>query len=127
MLRKLSNINSISVIQQNLGHNIYGLSEIQFEETAVGKGAVGSVFKVINVDGRSETGLLLKLISEAEFLDKSLQTITILHDKINQYQANSGVPVLVEMPELSGLPFIAFKATLENLEVEISVYLMRYF
>jgi serine/threonine protein kinase len=125
MLRKLSNINSISVIQQNLGHNIYGLSEIQYEETVVGKGAVGSVFKVINVDGRSETGLLLKLISEPEFSDKSLQTITILHEKLNEYQANTGIPVLVEMPELSGLPFIAFKATLENSEDEISGYLMR--
>ncbi len=124
MLRKIINVNSISVIQQNISHNIYGFQEIHYEENPIGKGGVGAVFKVVNVDGRTENGLLVKLITEPDFQAKSYETISILHDKMNQYQKQTGRPALIDTPELSGLPFLAFKANLEESGEETAGYLM---
>lgn len=125
MLFKIIDINSISSVQQNIGHNIYGIQEIQYEEKSIGNGAVGSVFKVINIDGKTEVGLLLKIISEPDFIKKSYETISILHDKLNKYQTKSGVPAYIEVPELNGLPFIAFKGKIEGSDEEIAGYLMK--
>lgn len=125
MLNKLINIRNISAIQQNLSHNIYGLNEVQFEETPVGKGGVGSVYKVINIDGATINGLLIKLITQPELIETSFETITILHDKINKYQTESKTPIYTEIPELNGLPFLAFKCKIEGAEDVIAGYLMK--
>lgn len=125
MLYKIVDVNNISAIQQNLSHNIYGLNEIHYDENPVGKGGVGTVFKVINIDGRTETGLLVKIVTESDFLHKSYETISILHDKLNEYQKKSGRPALIDVPELNGLPFLAFMGKLEDSGNEIAGYLMR--
>jgi serine/threonine protein kinase len=125
MLRKIIEVNNISAVQQNLSHNIYGLEEIQYEESLIGKGAMGTVFKIVNIDGKTETGLLVKIISEPEFLEKSLETINTLHSKLNAYQKIIGNPALIDIPELNGLPFLAFKGKLEDTHEHITGFLMR--
>lgn len=125
MLHKLIEIQSISAVQQNLSHNIYGLKEIQYDENAVGKGGVGSVYKVINIDGATNDGLLVKLIIQPDLIQTSFETITILHDKLNKYQIKTGIPVFIEIPELNGLPFVAFKCKIEGTEDTIAGYLMK--
>lgn len=125
MLLKIIDINGISSVQQNIGQNIYGLQEIQYEEKLIGTGSFGSVFKVINIDGKTENGLLLKIISGKEYIEKSHETISLLHDKLNKYQISSGEPALIAVPELSGLPFIAFKGKFEGSDDEIAGYLMK--
>ena len=125
MLRKLIEIHNISAVQQNLSHNIYGLKEIQYEENIVGKGGVGYVFNVVNIDGKTESGLLIKIISDKDLIEKSHETISILHDKLNRHQDVTGIPVFMEVPELNGLPFIAFKAKIDGSDEVVAGYLMR--
>ncbi len=124
MLRKLIKVNNISVIQQNLTCNIIQFEELNFEETIIGKGGVGTVFNVVDIDGKLQSGLLLKLIFETDSITKSYETISILHDKINSHQKIKGKSIVSEYPELIGLPFLAFKAKIEDTDENIAGYLM---
>lgn len=125
MLLKLTNISGISAIQQNLSHNVYGLSELQFEDQHVGKGAVGEVYKVISIDGNTFKDLLIKIVRETELSEKAYETISILHDKLNTHQRKTGIPIFIEIPELNGLPFLAFRASIDGKEQRVTCLLMK--
>lgn len=120
MLRNINDISNISVIQQNLDVNIYGAQNIQFDENPIGSGGVGSVYRIENIDGKSIEGLLLKLITEVEFIDKTHDTISILHNKINERQQQTKTPVFIEFPELRGLPFLVFKGKINETDEEVT-------
>jgi hypothetical protein len=119
MLARISNIHSISVIQQFLESNIYGLKELEFDSNSIGSGGVGSIHKVLNVDGKSISGLLVKIIEDDSSNNiikstKSFETITLLHNKIKKWQETSKIPLYYDYPELIGLPFMAFKGDLSK-------------
>lgn len=124
MLHNIVEINSISAIRQNIRKNIYGISEIQYELNPVGKGGVGMVHRVINLDGKKEEGLLVKLISDTEFIEKAYETISLLHEKLNRYSSKTNTPIFNEFPELFGLPILAFKAKLGDYGENIAGFLM---
>jgi len=125
MQNKLTNIHSISVIQQNLTNNLYSLKLVNFEDLQIGAGAVGSVFKITTIDGIAQDGLLLKIVSEEDFRNKSYETIFHLHEKINERQLISKIPVFDEVPELNGLPFLAIKGKLNNTDKEVTGFVMK--
>jgi serine/threonine protein kinase len=125
MLRNLIDIEDISVIQQSLNDNIYGVKNVQFNEKSIGAGAVGAVFKIENIDGKSIDGFLLKVISESEFIDKTYETISLLHKKINKRQSQTNTPIFLEFPELRGLPFLVFKAKIQETDEEVTGLLMQ--
>lgn len=123
MLGKIINIHSISVIQQSLNSNIYGLTELEFDARPIGAGGVGSLYKIINIDGKTVNGLLAKIIHNVESSVKTYETISILHDKIKNWQESSNKPLFLEYPELCGLPFMAFKGKSSISSDEITVFL----
>ena len=123
MLVKLKNIHSISVIQQSLTTNVYGLSELEFEDKPIGAGGVGSMYKIINIDGKTVNGLLAKIVHNVESAVKAYETISILHNKINNWQLLGNDPLFLEYPELCGLPFMAFKGEGLGNDDEITVFL----
>ena len=125
MQNKLTDIHSISAIQQNLSYNLYSLKLVNFEDLQIGAGAVGSVFKVTTIDGIAQDGLLLKIVSEEDFRNKSYETIFHLHEKINERQLISKIPVFDEVPELNGLPFLAFKGKLNSTDKEVTGFVMK--
>lgn len=120
MLRNVKDISNISVIQQSSNENIYGVQKIQFDENPIGSGGVGSVYRIENLDGKSVEGLLLKLITEKEFIVKTHDTISLLHDKINERQQQTKTPIFIEFPELRGLPFLVFKGIISETEEEVT-------
>jgi serine/threonine protein kinase len=124
MLRNVTDISNISVIQQGSYDNIYGVQNIQYDESPIGSGGVGSVYRIENVDGKSVEGLLLKLIIDSEFIEKTYDTISILHNKINERQQQTKTTVFMEFPELRGLPFIVFKGKINETEKEVTGLVM---
>jgi serine/threonine protein kinase len=124
MLSKIRNIKSISSVQQSLKSNIYGLNELEYDETAVGEGGVGSVHKIFNIDGENKKGLLVKIVIGEEKASKSYETISLLHSKLNDHQRNSGVPIFFDYPELCGLPFLAFKGEIDGNDNPVSCFLL---
>jgi serine/threonine protein kinase len=124
MLRNLIEINSISVVQQSLSENIYGAKSLQYDEEPVGTGAFGSVYYAKIIDGSIQNNLLVKIITKPEFIENTYETIKKLHEKINLRQSNTKIPIYIEYPELSGLPFLLFKAKTEDTEEVVTGLLM---
>ncbi len=112
MSKTLINITGVSWIAHSLNERISDLKELIFNEEAIGSGAIGSVFKVNIIEGEKREGLLVKIIEDADFVDKTFDTLIILHDKLRTIQKSNGTPIYIEYPELLGLPFIVFKGNI---------------
>lgn len=125
MQNKLIEIRSISAIQQNLSYNLFSLKIVTFEDLKIGAGAVGSVFKINTIDGVAQEGLVLKIVSDDDLKNKSYETIFHLHEKINERQLINKIPVYAEVPELNGLPFLAFKGKLNSTDKEVTGFVMK--
>lgn len=124
MIQIFRDIHSISVITQNDLENLYQLHEIEIDTVEIGKGGVGSVFKVLNIDGRSADNLLLKVVNSVDKLQVAYENLKVLHEKINQHQITSKLPIYTEHPELLGLPFLIFKSKDETTGDEVAGFLM---
>lgn len=120
MLRNLTDISNVSVIHKSSNENIYGAQKIQYDGNPVGSGGVGSVYKIENIDGKKFEGLLLKLISNDEFIAKTYDTISLLHTKINEKQKQTQSNFLIEYPEFGGLPFLVFKAKISETKEKVT-------
>lgn len=125
MLHNIIDINSISGIQKNISGSIFGVKNIQYDESPIGAGGIGSVYRVENIDGKSQKGYLLKIIYGADFVDKTHETISLLHEKLNSHQNKTKTPIFIEFPELNGLPFLTFKAKIKESGTAITGFLMR--
>lgn len=110
MIKTLTNIRDISVIDQNEKQNLYSLFELSFDENEVGSGGFGTVHKVHSLDGRPSEDYLLKIFTNDEKKEHAYEVIKLLHQKLKQRQNKTGLPAFHDYPELLGLPFMAFKA-----------------
>ena len=108
MIKSLSEIRGISVIDQNQSNNLYSFSEIKFEEKEVGSGGFGSVHKVHSIDGINKDRYVIKIFTNEEKKDHAYEVIQLLHEKLKARQSKTGLPVFHEFPELLGLPFLGF-------------------
>lgn len=109
MIKSLSNITDISVIDQNGANDILTFSKIEFDGNALGSGGFGSVHTVQSVDGISKSEFVLKIFTDEEHKQHAYDVIKLLHEKIKKRQSISKTPVYHDIPELLGLPFIVFK------------------
>lgn len=109
MIKSITEIKSISVIDQNQSHNLYSLSEVSFDENEVGRGGFGSVHKVHSIDGLKKDSYVIKIPTNEDNKEHAYEAIRLLHDKLKARQSKTGLPVFHEFPELLGLPFLAFK------------------
>jgi len=109
MIKSLSNITDISVIDQNGTNDILTFSKIEFEDNAIGAGGFGSVHKVQSIDGISKSEFVLKIFTDEEHKLHAYDVIKLLHQKLKKRQSKSKTPVYHDIPELLGLPFLAFK------------------
>ncbi|WP_289022628.1 serine/threonine-protein kinase [uncultured Salegentibacter sp.] len=124
MIKSLTEIRGISVIDQNQLKNLYSLSEINFEEKEVGSGGFGSVHKVYSIDGINKDCYVIKIFTNEEKKEHAYEVIKLLHDKIKSRQNVTGLPIFHEFPELLGLPFFAFKGYDKISEKECIGFLM---
>jgi serine/threonine protein kinase len=112
MSKTLTNIIGISTIDYSLKERFSDLKEVVFNDEAIGTGAIGSVYRIVSIGGEKRDGFLLKVIGNAGFVEKTYDTLSILHDKLRTIQNSNKTPIYVEYPELLGLPFIVFKGNL---------------
>ena len=109
MIKSITEIKSITVIDQNQSNNLYSFSEVGFDENEVGSGGFGSVHKVHSIDGLNKDSYVIKIFTNEEKKEHAYEVIKLLHDKLKSRQNATGLPVFHEFPELLGLPFLAFK------------------
>ena len=55
MIRSLSNITDISVIDQNEKDNLLSFTKIDFNDDTIGSGGFGTVHKVQSIDGKQNS------------------------------------------------------------------------
>lgn len=109
MIKSLSNITDISVIDQNGPNDILNFSKIEFDDNALGSGGFGSVHTVQSIDGISKSEFVLKIFTDEEHKQHAYDVIKLLHQKLKKRQSKSKTPVYHDIPELLGLPFLVFK------------------
>jgi serine/threonine protein kinase len=109
MIKSLSNITDISVIEQNGEDDILTFSKIEFNDKALGSGGFGSVHNVQSINGNSKSEFVLKIFTDEENKQHAYDVIKLLHDKLKKHQQQTGIPTYHDLPELLGLPFIVFK------------------
>src|SRR5690554_2874848 len=109
MIRSLSNITDISVIDQNGSNDILTFSKIEFNDSPLGSGGFGSVHTVQSIDGVSKSEFVLKIFTDEENKQHAYDVIRLLHDKIKRRQQKTKIPIYHDKPELIGLPFLVFK------------------
>ncbi|PIB32240.1 hypothetical protein BFP78_10350 [Gaetbulibacter sp. 5U11] len=109
MIKSLSRITDISVIDQNKEKDILSFSKIEFNDDAIGSGGFGSVHNVQSIDGVSTSGFVLKIFTDEANKEHAHDVIKLLHDKLKQHQEKTTIPTYHEFPELLGLPFLVFK------------------
>ena len=112
MSKTLASIFGISTIDYSLNDRYNDLNEVVFNDEAIGTGAIGSVYRIQSIGGEKQDNLLVKIIDNADFVDKTFDTLSILHNKLRTVQNSNNSPIYVEYPELLGLPFIVFKGIL---------------
>jgi hypothetical protein len=112
MSKTLTNITGISTIDYSLNERFSDVKEVVFNVEAIGTGAIGSVYRIKSIGGEKRDSLLLKIIDSVDFVEKTYDTLTILHDKLRTIQNSNNSPIYVENPEFLGLPFIVFKGNL---------------
>lgn len=109
MIKSLSNITDISVLDQNGSNDILNFSKIEFDDNALGSGGFGSVHTVQSIDGISKSEFVLKIFTDEEHKQHAYDVIKLLHQKLKKRQSKSKTPVYHDIPELLGLPFLVFK------------------
>jgi len=109
MIKSLSNITDISVIDQNGENDILAFSRVEFDDNALGSGGFGSVHNVQSINGNSKSEFVLKIFTDEDNKQHAYDVIKLLHDKLKKRQEQTGVPTYHDLPELLGLPFIVFK------------------
>lgn len=111
MNRRLLDIQDISAITHSAAGNIKSCQSIDFLSEQKGEGGIGVVHKVISIDGNPVERLVLKIVSGEKLKDEAYLSISLLHEKINKEVSLNGLPMYFEFPELTGLPFMIFRAT----------------
>tara|TARA_R100000935_G_scaffold58869_1_gene98824 strand:+ start:6106 stop:8166 length:2061 start_codon:yes stop_codon:yes gene_type:complete len=124
MIKSLTEIKNISVIDQNQSNNIFSFFQINFDENEIGSGGFGSVHKVHSIDGVSRRNYVLKIFTNEEKKEHAYEVLELLHDKLKTRQAKTGLPIYHEFPELLGLPFLAFNAYDKISDKECTGFLM---
>jgi len=109
MIKSLSSITDISVIDQNEKDNILSFSKIEFNDNVLGSGGFGSVHNVQSIDGISKSEFVLKIFTDEDNKQHAYEVIKLLHDKLKKRQLKTGTPIYHDLPELLGLPFLVFK------------------
>jgi serine/threonine protein kinase len=124
MIKTLSNITDISVIDQNVKDDILSFAKIEFDDNELGSGGFGSVHRVQSIDGKSKKEFVLKIFTDDDNKEHAYKTIELLHQKIKKRQQKTKLPIYYEFPELLGLPFIAFKGYNDTTEKHCVAFLM---
>ncbi len=109
MIKSLSNITDISVIDQNGVNDILTFLKIEFDDNALGSGGFASVYNVVSIDGIQQSDFVIKILTDEQHNQHNYDAIKILHDKLKKRQQKTQIPVYHDLPELLGLPFVVFK------------------
>lgn len=124
MIKSLSNITDLSILEQNEKDNILSFNKIDFDDTVMGSGGFATVYKVVSIDGIQKTDFVLKILNDDRFEKHNYDSIKLLHEKLKKIQLKTGTPIYHELPELVGLPFIVFKGYDEISEKQCVAFLM---
>ena len=64
MIKTLTNITEISVVDQNIGKNLYDFAKVEYDDNAIGSGGFGAVYKVFSIDGKQSKDYVLKIYTD---------------------------------------------------------------
>jgi len=124
MIKSLSKITDISVIDQNGKNDILSFSRIEFDEKELGSGGFGSVHNVQSIDGISKSEFVIKIFTDEDNKQHAYDVIQLLHDKLKKRQRKTDIPIYHDLPELLGMPFLVFKGYDTIAEKECVAFLM---
>ena len=111
MIRSISNITDISMIEQLGNENILlPLKSLSYFESEIGSGAFGNVYNIESINGIQSQNYVIKLISNEGSQEHAYYTINLLHNKIKKTILQNNKSIYHTNPELLGLPFLVFRA-----------------
>jgi hypothetical protein len=112
MIRTLTSISELSIIDQRTSENITIFQKIVFDDTNQKKGGFATVYPISSIDDTPSGDKYLLKISwvndkpDADY--RPHETIQLLHTKIKRDQLKTGLPIYASQPGLMGLPFAVF-------------------
>lgn len=124
MVRTITKIKDLSILDQDNINNIASINSVDFEETEIGSGGFAKIHSVKSINGIQSDRYVIKIFSDKENESHGYDTIEKLHIKLKKNQLKSGIPSYIERPELMGLPFAAFKGYDEIEEIEVVAFIM---
>tara|TARA_R110000744_G_scaffold92416_2_gene178945 strand:- start:288 stop:2333 length:2046 start_codon:yes stop_codon:yes gene_type:complete len=124
MVRTITKIRDLSILDQGDVNSIKAISSIDFDESEMGAGGFGKIHSVKSINGIQSNTYVIKIFSDKENESHGYDTIEKLHIKLKKNELKNGIPAYVERPELLGLPFAAFKGYDEIEEIEVIAFIM---
>jgi serine/threonine protein kinase len=121
-LVNIENISSIDLIKSEV--SLLPINEICYSDIPFDSGAFGTLHKVISINGKQITGIVLKVVTNEEASRHALTTITLLHKKIRKKITNKNLGIGEAYPQLIGMPFSCFNALNENNQIQLVGLLM---
>jgi hypothetical protein len=121
-LINIENISLVNLIQSEV--DFLPIGEISFIENSFESGGFGKLHKVLSVNGKQISGLVVKLISDPNSADHALATISLLHKKISRKHSKQDIGIGQAYPQLIGMPFCCFTAFDEINQIKLTALLM---
>lgn len=110
MLRTLRDFRKLSVLDQNPRTNITSVERIDYEDVAMGEGAFGKVYPIVNIDSKPQDAYVLKILNKDSSTEQAHLAIEQLYAKIKAALPKHKSYPLHHYAAMLGLPFLAFEA-----------------
>jgi hypothetical protein len=111
MTNSLIEIENISVIDLIKSESSFlPINQICYIDDSFDAGGFGSLHKVLSINGKQISGLVIKLISEEGASNHALSSITLLHKKLTKRLKAQKVSIAQAYPQLLGIPFCCFNS-----------------
>lgn len=124
MVRTITKIRDLSILDQGNANNIKSINTVDFDESEIGAGGFGKIHSIKSINGVQSDLYVIKIFSDKENESHGYDTIEKLHIKLKKNELKNGIPTYIERPELLGLPFAAFKGYDEIEEIEVVAFIM---
>ncbi|MEH1009201.1 hypothetical protein VDP25_15790 [Winogradskyella sp. ECml5-4] len=124
MIRTITKIRDLSILDQGDVNSISTISSIDFDESEMGAGGFGKIYSVKSINGIQSNKYVIKIFSDKENESHGYDTIEKLHIKLKKNELKKKIPTYVERPELLGLPFAALKGYDEIEEIDVVAFIM---
>ena len=92
MVRTITKIRDLSILDQGDVNSIKAISSIDFDESEMGAGGFGKIHSVKSINGIQSNTYVIKIFSDKENESHGYDTIEKLHIKLKKNELKNGIP-----------------------------------